>query len=61
MKLNNKNILTIIASGFLFIALFSGLPYGYFILLRIIVSIVGIYLAYNIYEENKESKLLGLA
>ncbi len=55
MKLSNKNIVTIIASGFLFIALFDGLPYGYFTLLRFVVCIVGIYLAYKIYENNKES------
>lgn len=55
MKLSNKNILTIIASAFLFIALFEGLPYGYFTLLRFIVCVVGAYLAYEIYEENKES------
>jgi len=55
MKLSNKNILTIIASGFLFIALFDGLPYGYFTLLRFVVCAVGIYLAYKTYEDNKES------
>jgi len=55
MKLTNKNILTIIASGFLFVALFDGLPYGYFTLLRFVVCAVGAYLAYKIYEDNKES------
>jgi len=55
MKPSNKNILTIIASGFLFVALFDGLPYGYFNLLRFVVCAVGIYLAYKIYEDNKES------
>ena len=55
MKINNKNILTIIASGFLFIALSSGLPYGYFTLLRFVVCVIGGYLAYKIYENNKES------
>jgi uncharacterized membrane protein len=55
MKLSNKNILTIIASGFLFIALFNGLPYGYFTLLRFVVCAIGAYLAYKTYEYNKES------
>jgi hypothetical protein len=55
MKLTNKNFLTIIASAFLFIALFDGLPYGYFTLLRFVVCAVGAYLAYEIYEDYKES------
>ena len=55
MNLSNKNILTLIASGFLFVALFNGLPYGYFTLMRFVVCAVSIYLAYKIYEENKES------
>lgn len=55
MKISNKNILTIIASAFLFVALFDGLPYGYFSLLRFVVCAVGAYLAYKIYEDNKES------
>lgn len=55
MKLSNKKILSIIASAFLFIALFDGLPYGFFTLLRFVVCIVGAYLAYKIYEDNKES------
>lgn len=55
MDLNNKNILTLVVVGFLFVALSSGLPYGYFTLMRFVVCAVGIYLAYKIYEENKES------
>lgn len=55
MKLTNKNILTLIASGLLFIALFDGLPYGYFTFLRFVVCAVSIYLACKIYEGNKES------
>lgn len=55
MKITNKNILTIIASGFLFMALLDGLPYGFFTLLRFVVCSVGIYIAYKIYEDNKES------
>ncbi len=55
MKLSNQKILTIIASTFLFIALFDGLPYGYFTLLRFVVFAVGAYLAYTVYEDNKQS------
>lgn len=55
MKLFNKNILTFIVCAFLFIALFDGLPYGYFTLLRFVVCAVGAYLAYKTYEGNKES------
>ena len=55
IKLTNRNIFIIIASGFLFVALFNGLPYGYFTLLRFVVCAVGAYLAYKIYEDNKES------
>lgn len=55
MKLNNKTILTLVATGFLFYALSDGLPIGYFTLLRFVVCAVGIYLAYKTYEENKES------
>lgn len=58
MKLTNKNILTLIAAGFLFIALFDGLPYGYFTFLRFVVCAIGFYLTFNIYEENKESLLV---
>lgn len=55
MKLSNKNILTIIASGFLFVALFDGLPYGFFTLLRFVVCAVGVYIAYKIYENENDS------
>lgn len=55
MKLNNKNTLTLVATGFLFYALSDGLPIGYFTLLRFVVCAVSLYLAYKIYEENKES------
>lgn len=55
MKLTNKNILTLVAIGFLFVALSGGLPYGYFTLMRFVVCAVGIYLAYKTYEDNKES------
>lgn len=55
MKLSNQKILTIIASGFLLVALFDGLPYGYFTLLRFVVCAVGAYVAYKIYESDNDS------
>ncbi len=55
MKFSIKNILTITASAFLFIALIDRLPYGYFTFLRFVVFAVGAYLAYTVYEENKQS------
>lgn len=55
MKLSNQKILTIIASGFLLVALFDGLPYGYFTLLRFVVCAVGVYIAYKIYVSNNDS------
>ena len=56
MKLTNKNILIIIASGFLLIALFDKLSYGYFTLLRFLVCAIGVYLAHKIYEDDKKSQ-----
>jgi FtsH-binding integral membrane protein len=53
--MSNKSIVTIIASGLLFIALSDGLPYGYFTFLRFVVCAVGAYLAYKTYEVSKES------
>ncbi len=55
MKSSTKNILTVIASAFCLIALFDGLPYGYFTLLRFVVFAISTYLAYIIYESHKES------
>ena len=54
-KISNRNILTVMTSGFLFIALFNGLPYGYFTILRFVVCAVATYIAYKIYEDNSES------
>lgn len=55
MSLNNKNILTLVAVGFLFFALSNGLSYGYFTLMRFVVCAVSIYLAYKTYGDNKDS------
>lgn len=48
-----KNILLIIASVFLLFALADGLPYGYFMLLRLIVCGVSVFTALYAYEIDK--------
>lgn len=55
MKINNKNILTLIASALLLFAVKDGLPYGYFTILRFVVCAITTYLAYTAYEKNSES------
>lgn len=60
MKEFNQKILTIIASGFLLVALFDGLPYGFFTLLRFVVCAVGAYMAYKTYEKDNDSLLVWL-
>jgi hypothetical protein len=56
MTLNNrKNVALSIAAGFLFIALIDGWPYGYFTLLRFIVTAVTVYVAYISYEQGREN------
>lgn len=55
MTLNKrKNIFLGIAAIFLFSALIDGWPYGYFTLLRFIVTTVAVYIAYASYIEGKE-------
>ncbi|MBU2545372.1 hypothetical protein KKC65_02895, partial [Patescibacteria group bacterium] len=56
-KINIKFIMipAIIASAILFLALLE-FPYGYYTLLRIVVTIISIYYAYWIYETIKEQK-----
>jgi len=49
-----KNILLIISSSILFIALLDGLPYGYFQFLRFFTMFVGAYLAYQAYKDKQE-------
>lgn len=49
-----KNIALLIASAFLFVALFDGWPYGFFTLLRFVVFASSAYIAYMSYEEKKE-------
>lgn len=49
-----KNIAAIIASAFLFLALFDGWPYGIFTLLRFVVFAVAVYIAWMAYEQQKE-------
>lgn len=58
MNSSNKIILALVASGLLFFAQMDGLPYGYFTVLRFVVTSVSLYLSYNIYQENKESLLI---
>ncbi|MBU2529908.1 MAG: hypothetical protein KKD35_02615 [Elusimicrobia bacterium] len=49
-----KNIITLIAAAFLFLALFDGWPYGFFTLLRFIVFASTAYIAWMAYEQKKE-------
>jgi len=55
MELNKKkNIALLIATTFLFVALFDGWPYGFFTLLRFVVFAISAYIAWMAYEEKKE-------
>ena len=49
-----KNIFSVVSALFLFGALLEGWPYGYFTLLRIVVSVTSGYIAYNTYRLIKE-------
>jgi hypothetical protein len=49
-----KNIITIIATTFLFIALFDNWPYGFFTLLRFVLFASTAYIAWIAYEQKKE-------
>lgn len=48
-----KNIITLIAAAFLFLALFDGWPYGFFTLLRFVVFAATAYVAWMAYEQQK--------
>lgn len=55
MKLNKKkNIALFITATFLFVALFGGLPYGFFTLLRFVLFASSAYVAWMAYEANNE-------
>jgi hypothetical protein len=55
MALNEKkNIILGIATLFLFAALFDGWPYGFFTLLRFVVFVATVYIAWIAYEQQKE-------
>ena len=54
MRIDKKNIITIIAVAFLFLALFDGWPYGFFTLLRFVVFASTAYIAWIAYEQKKE-------
>jgi len=49
-----KNIATIISAIFLFLAMFSGWPYGFFTLLRLVIFVATAYIAWIAYEEKQE-------
>jgi len=49
-----KNILLIIATTFLFLALIDGWPYGFFTLLRFVVFTISAYIAWMLYKVNNE-------
>ena len=48
-----KNIASIIATVFLFLALLNGWPYGFFTLLRFVVFVATAYIAWLVYEQQK--------
>lgn len=55
MTLNKKkNILLLVATVFLLLALFDGWQYGFFTLLRFVVCVVTAYMAWLAYENKKE-------
>ena len=49
-----KNIITLIPIIFLFLALFSGWPYGFFTLLRFVVFASTAYIAWLAYKQKQE-------
>lgn len=53
-----KNIALLVATAFLFIALFDGWPYGFFTLLRFVVFASSAYVAWMAYEAQKEKWVL---
>jgi len=55
MELNKKkNIALLIATAFLFLAMFGGWPYGFFTLLRFVVFASSVYVAWMAYEAKNE-------
>ncbi len=54
MEFNKKkNIATIISATFLFLAMFSGWPYGFFTLLRLVVFGTTVYLSWLAYKSER--------
>lgn len=51
MSLNNKNIACATSGIILILALINGWPYGFFTLLRIVVTTASFYLAWACYEQ----------
>jgi len=55
MDLNKKkNIASVTATAFLFLALFNSWPYGFFTLLRFVVFAVTAYIAWMAFKQQKE-------
>ncbi|PIV39883.1 MAG: hypothetical protein COS29_00215 [Candidatus Omnitrophica bacterium CG02_land_8_20_14_3_00__42_8] len=56
MEFNKKkNIATIISATFLFLAMFSSWPYGFFTLLRLVVFGTTVYLSWLAYKSERQS------
>lgn len=51
----NKNIFLGISAVLLFLALFNGMPYGYFGILRWVVFLTSAFVAYQTYVHKQES------
>ena len=49
-----KNIAIVISAIFLFLAMIKGWPYGFFILLRLVVFVTTVYLSWLAYKIEKE-------
>lgn len=49
-----KNIIVLIPAIFLFLALLDGWPYGFFTLLRFIVFTATAYIAYIVYDQQRD-------
>jgi hypothetical protein len=54
MMNKKKNIAVLIAAVFLFLALFDGWPYGFFVLLRFVVFTLTAYIAWIAHQAKQE-------
>ncbi len=55
MRISNQKKILLVISIFCFIALFDGLPYGYFTFLRFTVFGIFTYMTYVLYHSDKNS------